>query len=213
MVTLLRELLPTEHGVSALKKYAEENKENSMNLSEQSDPRDVLNQSTLIADKQEVMDAVNRMAVAINEHYCDEEIVMVVVMVGGMMPAAWLLSRLKMPVRIDFIHATRYQGQTEGGELEFRVPTRLNLQNQKVLIVDDIYDVGLTLNLIESYCESRGAKSVESAVLVRKLHDRETTESKPRFIGMDVEDKYVFGCGMDAFEHWRHLDDIRALKT
>jgi hypoxanthine phosphoribosyltransferase len=183
-----------------------------MNLSEHSDPRDVLDLSSLIADKDRVMQAIDEMAEAINEHYQDREIIMVVVMVGGMMPAAWLLSRLKMPVRIDFIHATRYQGQTEGGELEFRVPTRLNLQNQDVLIVDDIYDVGLTLKLIENYCETRGAQSVESAVLVQKLHDRETTESKPRFIGFSVEDKYVFGCGMDAFEHWRHLDEIRALE-
>lgn len=183
-----------------------------MNLSEHSDPRDVLAQSSLIADSERVMQAIDEMADAINEHYQDREIIMVVVMVGGMMPAAWLLSRLKMPVRIDFIHATRYQGQTEGGELEFRVPTRLNLQNQDVLIVDDIYDVGLTLKLIENYCETRGARSVESAVLVRKIHERETTESKPRFIGFAVEDKYVFGCGMDAFEHWRHLDEIRALE-
>ena len=184
-----------------------------MNLSEHSDPRDVLNNSSLVADADRVRAAINEMADAINAHYQDREIIMVVVMVGGMMPAAWLLSKLEMPVRIDFIHATRYQGQTEGGELEFRVPTRLNLQNQEVLIVDDIYDVGLTLDLIEHYCETRGARSVESAVLVQKSHDRTTTSSKPRFIGMSVEDKYVFGCGMDAFEHWRHLDEIRALET
>ena len=42
----------------------------------------------------------------------------------------------------------------------------------KVLIVDDIYDVGLTLELIERYCLARGARSVNSAVLVRKIHDR-----------------------------------------
>lgn len=183
-----------------------------MNLSEYSDPREVLEHSSLIADSAAVRAAVDLMAEQINAHYRDHAIIMVVVMVGGMVPATWLLSRLKMPVRIDFIHATRYTGQTEGGELEFRVPTRLNLQNQHVLIVDDIYDVGLTLDLIEHYCETRGARSVESAVLVRKEHDRPTTESKPRFIGMSVEDKYVFGCGMDVFEHWRHLDEIRALE-
>jgi len=183
-----------------------------MNLNKHSDPKDILGHSSRVAGAEEVQSAIDRMAGEINAHYKNEPIIMVVVMVGGMMPAAWLLSRLDMPVRIDFIHATRYTGQTEGGELEFRVPTRLNLQNQHVLIVDDIYDVGLTLDLIEHYCETRGARSVESAVLVRKRHDRPTTSSKPRFIGMSVEDKYVFGCGMDAYEHWRHLDEIRALQ-
>ena len=52
----------------------------------------------------------------------------------------------------------------------------------------------------------------KTRALVRKIHDRPTTENKPRFIGMDVEDKYIFGCGMDAYEHWRHLDEIRALE-
>jgi hypoxanthine phosphoribosyltransferase len=184
-----------------------------MNLSKLSDPQEILAQSSKIADAEEVCAAMDRLGEEINAHYADRAIIMLVVMVGGMIPAAWLLSRLKMPVRIDFIHATRYQGQTEGGELEFRVPTRLNLQKQHVLIVDDIYDVGLTLELIEHYCEARGASSVESAVLVQKKHERETTVSKPRFIGMSVEDKYVFGCGMDAFEHWRHLDEIRALEA
>ncbi len=50
-------------------------------------------------------------------------------------------------------------------------------------------------------------------MLVQKQHDRKTTASKPRFIGLSVEDKYVFGCGMDAYEHWRHLDEIRALEA
>jgi hypoxanthine phosphoribosyltransferase len=49
-------------------------------------------------------------------------------------------------------------------------------------------------------------------VLVRKIHTRETTGKLPRFIGMDVRDKYIFGCGMDAYEYWRQLDEIRALE-
>ena len=112
---------------------------------------------------------------------------------------------------MDFLHATRYAGTTEGGEIEFRVPPRLNLEGKDVLIVDDIYDIGLTLQMIDRYCHSRGVSSVNSAVLIRKLHDRQTTEEFPRFIGMELEDRYLFGCGMDAYEHWRHLDEIRAL--
>jgi len=175
-------------------------------------PREILKRSTLIADKREVERAVKRLAEAVNAHYQDQEIILLIVMTGAVMPAAWLGSRLKMPVQMDFVHATRYAGQTEGGEIEFRVPPRLNLEGQDVLIVDDIYDIGLTLQMIEGYCESRGAASVNSAVLVRKIHDRETTGNLPEFIGMEVEDKYIFGCGMDVYEHWRHLDEIRALE-
>ena len=176
------------------------------------DPLKVLENSTLIADKQEVQAAVERLASEINDYYAKRPIILLVVMTGAIMPAAWLASRLKMPLQMDFIHATRYSGQTEGGEIDFRVPPRLNLQNHDVLIIDDIYDIGLTLQMIEQYCASRGANSVNSAVLVRKIHERETTGDLPAFIGMEVEDKYVFGCGMDVYEYWRQLDEIRALE-
>ena len=178
----------------------------------QTDPLKILENSVLISSKQEVEAAIERLAVAVNAFYGNKPIILVAVMTGAIMPAAWLASKLKMPLQMDFIHATRYQGQTKGGELDFRVPPRLNLQNQDVLIVDDIYDIGLTLQLIEKYCESRGARTVNSAVLVRKIHDRETTDKLPAFIGMEVGDKYVFGCGMDVYEYWRQLDEIRALE-
>jgi len=174
--------------------------------------REILENSTLIADKREVEAAVEFLGEAVNAHYGDREIILLIVMTGAVMPAAWVAAKLKMPVQMDFVHATRYAGQTEGGEIEFRVPPRLNLEGHDVLIIDDIYDIGLTLQMIEGYCESRGARSVNSAVLVRKLHDRETTGTLPRFIGMEVEDKYIFGCGMDVYENWRHLDEIRALE-
>jgi len=178
-----------------------------------SDPRSLLEQSSLVASREVVDAAVEKLATEINDYYGDQAIILLAVMTGAIIPAAWLAPRLKMPVRMDFIHATRYAGQTQGGELDFRVPPRLNLQDQEVLIVDDIYDVGLTLELIERYCVARGARSVDSAVLVRKIHDRETAGEPPRFVGMEVPDKYVFGCGMDVYEHWRHLDEIRALES
>jgi len=177
------------------------------------DPQTLLKESKLLASSAQVEAAIDRMAEAINEHYGESPIILLIVMTGAIMPAAWLASRLRMPVRMDFLHATRYSGQTHGGDIEFRVPPRLNMEDQDVLVIDDIYDIGLTLQMIQRYCAARGACSVNSAVLVRKIHDRETTGELPAFIGMEIEDKYLFGCGMDAYEHWRHLDEIRALEN
>jgi hypoxanthine phosphoribosyltransferase len=175
-------------------------------------PRDYLECSTVLATRGEVQKAIDRMAAEINAHYGDRSLVLLVVMTGAMMPAAWLAARLTMPLRMDFVHATRYDGETEGGEIAFRVPPRLDLESQDVLVVEDIFDVGLTLQAIERRCRELGARSVRSAVLVRKIHDRKTTGETPEFIGLDVPDRYVFGCGMDVYEHWRHLDEIRALE-
>lgn len=176
------------------------------------DPKEVLKNSLLIATREEVAVAIEKLAAAINAHYGDRSIVLLVVMTGALMPAAWLASRLGMPLRMDFIHATRYAGGTEGGAIEFRVPPTLDLRDQDVLVVDDIYDIGRTLEMIEGYCNASGARSVNSAVLVRKIHDRETAGQRPPFIGLEVADHYIFGCGMDVYGYWRQLDEIRALE-
>lgn len=176
------------------------------------DPASLLKGSTVLATRQEVQNSLARMAAAINAHYGERPILLLVVMTGAMMPAAWLATRLRMPLVLDFIHATRYEGGTEGGEISFRVAPRFELAGQDVLVVEDIFDVGLTLQAITRYCREQGARSVHSAVLVRKIHERGTTGEVPDFIGLDVEDRYIFGCGMDVYEHWRHLEEIRALE-
>jgi hypoxanthine phosphoribosyltransferase len=176
------------------------------------DPNDLLKRSTVVATRSEVQAVIERLANDINEYYGGRPILLLIVMTGAVMPAAWLGARLKMPLQMDFVHATRYDGGTKGGEIHFRVPPRLGLHGQDVLVVEDIFDVGVTLRSIVRYCREQGAASVRSAVLVRKVHDRPTTGELPEFIGMDVDDRYVFGCGMDAYEYWRQLDEIRALE-
>ena len=136
---------------------------------------------------------------------------MIAVMTGAILPAAWLATRLKMPMQMDFVHATRYQSGLHGAELEYRVPPRMDLEGKKVLVVDDIFDEGDTLAAIKGSVEKRKAESVHMAVLTRKMHDRGLPREFADFVGLDVPDVYVFGCGMDAYEEWRHLDDIRVL--
>lgn len=183
-----------------------------MGLTGHPDPRSLLEKSRLIASREQVTAALDRMASEINAFYQDEPIVLIGVMTGAIMPMAWLATRLKMPLTMDFVHATRYRGGLHGAELEYRVPPRLDLEGRRVLIVDDIFDEGETLAAIKGSVEKRRAAEVRMAVLVRKDHDRGLPRDYPDFVGLDVPDVYVFGAGMDAYEEWRHLDHILALE-
>ena len=142
-----------------------------------------------------------------------DKLVLVGLLRGSFVFIADLVRELELPVEIDFLEVSSYGDAMESSrEVRILKDLRGAIEGRDVLVVDDIYDIGLTLEMIEDYCHSRHARSVNSAVLVRKIHDRPTTGKLPRFIGLDVEDKYIFGCGMDAYEHWRHLDEIRALE-
>ena len=178
----------------------------------QIDPQAILDNSRVLFDRDEVNAAVQKMADEINTHYGNEPVILITVLTGAIIPATWLITKLKMPVQMDFVHATRYRGGLYGAELEYRVPPRLDLEGKNVLIVDDIFDEGNTLAAIKGSVEKRKAGSVKMAALVRKDHDRGLSRDYVDFIGMDVPDVYVFGCGMDAYEEWRHLDEIWVLE-
>ena len=183
-----------------------------MGISNTPDPRDLLKNSRVLFSREEVMAAVQSMADEINEFYDDQPLILLSILTGAIIPAAWLATRLTMPLQMDFVHATRYRGGLYGAELEYRVPPRLDLEGKHVLIIDDIFDEGHTLAAIKGSVEKRKAGSVKMAALVRKIHDRGLSRDYIDFAGLDVPDVYVFGCGMDAYEEWRHLDEIWVLE-
>ena len=132
------------------------------------------------------------------------------VMIGGVVLAGKLLPRLAFPLRLDYIHATRYRGETRGGELHWIQHPREPLTGQTVLLVDDILDQGITLAEIAAACRREGAREVLSAVLVEKLHDR-GNGFRADFVGLQVEDRYVFGYGMDYKGYLRNANGIYAV--
>ncbi len=167
--------------------------------------------SRLIASRQDVEAALDRMAAAITERVGSRELVLLTVMNGGMIPAALLALRLELPIVMDYVHAGRYHGEEGGEELNWRTRPHLDLQGRKVLVVDDILDEGPTLKAIVEHCRSLGAREVYSAVLLDKRHDRRIADARADFIGLVVEDSYLFGFGMDYRGTLRHLPGIYAL--
>ncbi len=155
--------------------------------------------------------ALDRMAREITAELRDSNPLVITVMQGGLVPAGLLLPRLDFPLQIDYLHATRYRGQTRGGEIEWRARPVNPLRDRVVLLIDDIYDEGHTLAAIVRACESDGARRVCSAVLLDKQHERKASY-RPDFIGMPVVDRYVFGMGMDYREYLRNAPGVFAVR-
>lgn len=175
------------------------------------DPRQVLARSELLHDARAVDAAYDRMATAIAARLADREPVVIGLMLGGLIPTAALATRLRFPLTLDYLHATRYRGATRGHDLHWIVRPAAALAGRSVLLVDDILDEGVTLAAVIEACERQGAREVLSAVLVRKRHDRALPGLRADFVGLEVPDRYVFGCGMDWHERFRNLPELRAL--
>ncbi|HET7586951.1 MAG TPA: hypoxanthine-guanine phosphoribosyltransferase [Gammaproteobacteria bacterium] len=156
--------------------------------------------------------AVDRMASVVRERLAARNPLLLCVMTGGVMTTTWLAERLDFPLQIDYVHLTRYDGDTSGSnEPKWLAKPRFALAGRHVLLVDDIYDEGVTLRRLIDYCRSQGAADVASAVLVRKRHDRNRGGIEPDIVGLEVDDRYVFGCGLDYKNYLRNLPAIYAV--
>jgi hypoxanthine phosphoribosyltransferase len=154
----------------------------------------------------------DRLAQAVQPLVDRGDCILLAVMTGGFYPLIRLADRLHGDFLIDYCHATRYAGATEGGMLDWRELPHLNLAGRTVILVDDIYDAGITLQAVAGYCREAGAVQVSTAVMVVKDRQRAADMPAPDFTtGLRVPDRYVFGCGMDVYGRWRHLPAIYAL--
>ncbi|HSA46682.1 MAG TPA: phosphoribosyltransferase family protein, partial [Candidatus Competibacteraceae bacterium] len=95
--------------------------------------------------------------------------------------------------------------------IDWIAPPRPAVAGRTVLVADDIYDEGDTLKAILDAVRREGAAAVYSAVLVNKRHERKVAGLTVDFVGLEVPDRYVFGCGMDYQEYWRQLPAIYAI--
>lgn len=168
----------------------------------------VLARSRCLHNEEEVEAALDRMALAINTDLHGKNPLVLTVMHGGLITAGKLVTRLNFPLQMDYLHATRYREATSGKELQWKTYPSTSLQNRNILLIDDVFDVGVTLELIVEYCWQQGCSSVKTAVLLDKQHERKVSGLQVDYVGLEVADFYLFGYGMDYKGYLRNTAGI-----
>ncbi len=176
---------------------------------------DALANAELLIDRASIDAAISGMAGVIAGDYIGEVPVYLTVMHGALPFAGQLsleLGEHGLDLEFDYLHATRYRGETSGGELVWKHRPATALYARRVLLVDDILDEGHTLAAVREWCLEQGATDVRIAALAIKQHDRTMPGISADYVGLEVPDRYVFGFGMDYHEQGRNLPGIYALK-
>lgn len=173
----------------------------------------VMAEADLLKSEAQVDAAYDKLAAEITVKLKDSMPVVYSIMNGGLVMAGRLLTKLNFPLEQGYMHATRYRGEIKGSaDLQWQALPSVPMMGRTILIMDDIFDEGHTLAEVVKACQAQGAKKIYTAVLINKVHDRKTTELEIDFIGMDVEDRFIFGCGMDYRGFWRNKPAIYAVK-
>lgn len=173
---------------------------------------DALKTAELIHDRAKLEASIAGMGRDIDAALAGEVPLYLSVMHGGLIFSGALALAVSTDLEFDYVHATRYRGATQGGELHWLRKPAASLAGRTVFLADDILDEGYTLRAIRDWCIGEGARRVLIAVLCQKHHDRTAPGIRADFCGVEVPDRYVFGFGMDFHEQGRNLPAIYALK-
>ena len=168
---------------------------------------------TLLLSEDDIRSRVEAMADAIAPRV-DDESVAVCLLTGGLWFASDLtraLARRGKHLAFDAVWLASYGDAKEsGGRVQMRAGLQRPVSGRTVLLVDDVFDSGLSLGEAVKLVKHAGASSTLTAVFARKPwpHARAL---EPDFVGWEAPARYLVGYGLDAAGRLRGLPGIAAL--
>jgi len=168
---------------------------------------------TLI-DEQTLKARIKELAIQISSDYADcENLLLICILKGGVMFLTDLMRYIDVPHEIDFMAASSYgKGARETtGTVRIDMDITSNIKGRDVLIVEDIIDSGYTLSFVIETLKARHPNSLKLCALLNKSSRREV-EIPTDYVGFEIENKFVFGYGLDLDEKFRNLPFVGVVR-
>lgn len=155
--------------------------------------------------RDEVEEAVGRLAKELEIDYHGKEIVLIAPLKGSFMFVADLARKMKnLNIIMDYVYL---KSMKSGEAIEIRKDIETNITGKHVLIVEEIIDAGKTLNFLLKRLSANHPASLRVLTLLDKPARREIP-LKPDYVGLTIDDRYVVGYGMDSEEKGRNYSEI-----
>ena len=169
----------------------------------------------VLIDEAALQSRISQLGSQINLDYegC-KDLLLLCVLKGGVMFLSDLSRHITVPHMIDFMAASSYGtgARQSSGSVRIDMDMRLDVKNKHVLVVEDIIDSGYTLAFVLKTLRNREPASLKLCALLNKRSRREV-EIEVDYIGFDIENKFVFGYGLDLDERFRNLRFVGVAKT
>lgn len=152
---------------------------------------------------------VEEAASLLNRDYAGRELTLVVILKGALCLAADLMRHLTIPFTLETVRASSYGvGGMLSGPLKLFGLEHLQLEGRDLLLLDDIYDTGQTLDQVEALLLEKKPHSLKRMTLLCKKGARRP----PDYSLFEIGNDFVVGYGLDYKEHYRGLPAIYTIQ-
>jgi hypoxanthine phosphoribosyltransferase len=159
----------------------------------------------------EIERRLNELGAEISRDYAGKEPLLVGVLKGVTCFMADLMRHTALPVSIDFMTISSYEGDRSGAVRIVQDLTE-NIAGRDVIIVEDIIDTGMTLHSLRTQLEARGPASLRVCALLDK-RARRLVDTPVDYVGFEIPDEFVVGYGLDYRQRFRNLPFVATLRA
>lgn len=170
-------------------------------------------QQILITEEQ-IRNRIAELGRELTAEYADKNPVIVGVLKGVVVFYADMVRQIKVPCQMDFMWLSSYQGTNSTGGMVVKRDVTVDVKDRHVLILEDIYDTGNSLDFTYRHLLSKGPASLKICTLLDKPERRKPGITlKPDYVGFTVPNEFVVGYGLDYNEQYRNLPYVGVLKS
>ena len=167
----------------------------------------------VLLTEQQIQEKVLELAQQISKEYEGKNPVFIGVLKGVVMFFGDFVKRVTVPCQIDFMWISSYQGSNSSGNMCVRKDVSSDLKGRHVVILEDIFDTGNSLQFTYHHLLSKEPASLKICTLLDKPERRNPAVTvKADYTGFVIPNEFVVGYGLDFNEYYRNLPFVGILK-
>ena len=167
----------------------------------------------VLLTEEQIKTRIHEMAEILNKEYADKNPVVVGVLKGVVIFYADMIREMRVPCQMDFMWISSYSGTSSTGNMQVKKDVSADITGRHVLILEDIYDTGRSLDFTYKHLMSKNPASLKICTLLDKPERRDPAITLvPDYTGFVIPNKFVVGYGLDFDEYYRNLPYVGVLK-
>ena len=167
----------------------------------------------ILITEEQIQKRIAELGEILSQEYVGKDPVIVGVLKGVVVFYSDMIRKIKVPCQMDFLWVSSYKGTETTGEMIVKRDVSVEIKGRHVLILEDIFDTGNSLDFTYRHLLKKEPASVKICTLLDKPSRRKPGITvKPDYVGFEVPNAFVVGYGLDYNEYYRNLPYIGILK-